>query len=118
MIAAFAAGWENSLAHNRLRVGLAALTLGAAAFVLAGCGRAGAPEPPPPGSGGLGWAFGLPSFGAAPSPQPGDIAPNPSVAGANTPGQAAASKTGFDANGNPVAPTGQKKSFLLDPVLQ
>jgi hypothetical protein len=29
-----------------------------------------------------------------------------------------AQKTGFDANGNPIAPPGQKKSFLLDPLLQ
>jgi hypothetical protein len=29
-----------------------------------------------------------------------------------------AAKSGFDANGNPVAPPSQKKSFLLDPILQ
>jgi hypothetical protein len=31
---------------------------------------------------------------------------------------AAGAKTGFDVNGNPVAPPSQKKSFLLDPILQ
>jgi hypothetical protein len=108
---------EQFLAHNRLRVCVAALVLGAIAVGLAGCGRSGVPEPPPPGSGGLGWAF-PPSFGAAPPVQPGDTAPNPSVAGANTTGQPTASKTGFDANGNPVAAAGQKKSFVLDPILQ
>jgi hypothetical protein len=116
MIVALATGWENSLAHKRLRLGLAALTLCAAAFVLAGCGRSGPPEPPPSGSGGLGWAF-PPSLGLAPPAQPGDAAPNPSAAGV-APGQATASRTGFDANGNPVAPTSQKKSFLLDPILR
>jgi hypothetical protein len=108
---------EQFLAHNRLRICVAALVLGATAFGLAGCGRTGAPEKPTAGSGGLGWAF-PPSLGAAPPVQPGDTGPKPSVAGANTPGQATASKTGFDTNGNPVAAAGQKKSFLLDPILQ
>jgi hypothetical protein len=27
-------------------------------------------------------------------------------------------KTGFDSQGNPVSPPGQKKSFILDPLLQ
>jgi hypothetical protein len=94
-----------------------ALVLGAVAVGLANCGRNGAPEVPPAGSGGLGWAF-PPSLGAPPPVQPGDTAPNPSVAGANTPGQTTASKTGFDTNGNPVAPTGLKRSFVLDPILQ
>jgi hypothetical protein len=31
---------------------------------------------------------------------------------------AAAQKTGFDAQGNPVATPGQKRPFLLDPLLQ
>ena len=39
------------------------------------------------------------------------------AAGAAT-AQNNAAKNGFDAYGNPVAPPGQKKSFLLDPVLQ
>jgi hypothetical protein len=32
--------------------------------------------------------------------------------------QETAQKNGFDAYGNPVAPAGQKKSFLLDFLLQ
>jgi hypothetical protein len=56
-------------------------------------------------------------LGLAPPAQPGDAAPNPSAAGV-APGQATASRTGFDANGNPVAATSQKKSFLLDPILR
>src|ERR1700733_980636 len=125
---------EQFLAHNRLRVCVAALVLGAIAFGLAGCGRAGPPELPPPGSGGLGWAF-PPSFGAAPPsgsapnaippsanvapPPPGETASNQVVSGAPAQtAQSTAAKSGFDANGNPVAAAGQKKSFLLDPILQ
>jgi hypothetical protein len=122
---------EQSLAHNRLRVGTAALMLGAAAFALAACGRAGPTELPPPGSPGLGWGFGLPSLGAAPppdaapngippgasaTPPPGDTASNDVVPGASA--QTTAAKTGFDTNGNPVAAPGLKKPFLLDPILR
>ena len=32
--------------------------------------------------------------------------------------QDTAMKTGFDAQGNPVAAPGQKRSFILDPLLQ
>ncbi len=32
--------------------------------------------------------------------------------------QETAAKTGFDAQGNPVAAPGQKKPFILDPLLQ
>jgi hypothetical protein len=32
--------------------------------------------------------------------------------------QELAAKTGFDRNGNPVAPQGPNKSFILDPLLQ
>jgi hypothetical protein len=32
--------------------------------------------------------------------------------------EAAAQKTGFDAQGNPVATSGQKRPFFLDPLLQ
>ena len=31
---------------------------------------------------------------------------------------AAAQKTGFDAQGNPVATSGSKRPFILDPLLQ
>jgi hypothetical protein len=49
------------------------------------------------------------------------VAPASSVGGPVVQGPAAqetAMKNGFDAYGNPVAPPGQKKSFLLDPLLQ
>jgi len=46
------------------------------------------------------------------------VASNQAVPGTNAPSQTTAAKTGFDANGNPIAPPGQKKSFLLDPILQ
>jgi len=107
---------EHFLAHYCLRVGVAALVLGALAFGLAGCGRNGAPEPPPQGSGGLGWALGPPSFAAAPPP-PGEATSNAPASGAAAEATPAA-KSGFDANGNPVAGRGQKKPFLLDPILQ
>jgi predicted small lipoprotein YifL len=72
-----------------------------AAAGLAGCGRKGGLDPPP---------------GAAltePVPAASGSAPY-------TPGspQETAAKNGFDAQGNPVAPPGQKKSFILDPLLQ
>jgi hypothetical protein len=34
------------------------------------------------------------------------------------PAQSVATKSGFDLLGNPVAPLGQKKSFVLDPLLR
>jgi len=39
--------------------------------------------------------------------------PNPTASS-----QAVAEKTGFDAEGNPVAAPGQKRPFLLDPLLR
>jgi hypothetical protein len=108
------------LAHNRLRVCVVALVLGAIAFGLAGCGRNGSPEKPTgPGL----WPSTEPMASVAPfdpaAPPPGGVPPNQAVPGANPPpGQTTAAKTGFDANGNPVAAAGQKKSFLLDPILQ
>jgi hypothetical protein len=49
------------------------------------------------------------------------VAPSSSVGGPVEQGPTAhetAMRNGFDAYGNPVAPPGQKKSFLLDPLLQ
>ncbi len=73
-----------------------------AALGLAGCGRAGPLEPPPG-----------PAAGAAPAAQ----LTNPD--GTPVPGSAqdSALKTGFDQQGNPVAAPGQKRSFILDPLL-
>jgi hypothetical protein len=99
------------LVLNRLNVAVALALLVAAAFTLAACGRNGAPLPPP--------------GPVAAEPPPGGMALAPGVASApgapGTPGSAAqqtAVKNGFDVFGNPVAPPGQKKSFLLDPILQ
>jgi hypothetical protein len=89
------------------------VVLGAAALSLAACGRNGQPELPPG-----------PIFGAA-TPPPPAAAVSPTSApvaggGPLTPeqAQAQAQKTGFDAAGNPVAPPSERKSFLLDFLLQ
>ena len=74
-----------------------------AVLALAGCGRNGPLELPPG-----------PATPAAASTQltlpDGSPAPGSS--------QDTALKTGFDRNGNPVASPGQKKPFILDPLLQ
>jgi predicted small lipoprotein YifL len=90
----------------------AALVLLGAAFALAGCGRSGALEPPP------GPALAQPS---AATGQAASVAPSSTVGGPVASGPTAletAQRNGFDANGNPVAPPGPKKSFILDPLLQ
>jgi len=75
----------------------------ALAFALSGCGRAGPLELPP---------------GPAVTPAPSAQLTQPD--GSPVPGSAqdTAMKNGFDSQGNPVATTGQKKSFILDPLLQ
>jgi len=75
---------------------------GIAALGLSACGRAGPLELPP---------------GPAVTPAPSAQLTMPD--GSPTPGspQDAALKEGFDAQGNPVAAPGQKKSFILDPLL-
>jgi hypothetical protein len=88
------------LADNRLTWAAASAVLAAVALALASCGRNGSPLPPP-----------------------GPVAATPPPAAASSPGaapaaQPSAQKNGFDMFGNPVAPPGQKKSFLLDPLLQ
>jgi len=83
----------------------------AVALALAACGRAGPLEPPPGPA-----TTPVPSAQAYPqvSPQAGQSdTPLPGVAE-----EAAAQKTGFDAQGNPVATSGQKRPFFLDPILQ
>ena len=72
----------------------------AAALGLSGCGRAGPLEKPP-----------------------GPATPTTQLTtpdGKPAPGSAedTAVRTGFDAQGNPVATPGQKKSFILDPILR
>jgi predicted small lipoprotein YifL len=84
---------------------------------LSACGRNGALELPAaaasiqPDSAGL---------GAAPPPAavfPAAGAPVESAAAPAAP-QDTIAKTGFDAQGNPAATPGQKKPFLLDPLLR
>jgi hypothetical protein len=109
---------EHPLAFARVSVQFALAAAVIAGLVLSACGRAGAPELPP------GPAIqAVPTASSGPLPAP--IAAAPEVpAAAGGPGAAAAAaqnvaaKTGFDAEGNPAAPPGQKKPFLLDPLLQ
>jgi|SRR5215471_3371522 len=76
--------------------------LGFAAMTLAACGRAGPLEPPP-------GPAAVPSAGAQLTQPDGTPAPGSS--------QDVAVKSGFDTQGNPVA-TGQKRPFILDPLLR
>jgi predicted small lipoprotein YifL len=82
---------------------MAAIAAGIAAVGLSACGRAGPLELPP---------------GPAVTPAPSAQLTQPD--GSPVPGspEDTAMKTGFDAQGNPVATPGQKKSFILDPLLQ
>jgi len=87
---------------------------------LAGCGRRSSLDPPPSAA--------TPQSPAAATAQRSPLSPSPppppppaSPAGGAPPplpGQDAAAKTGFDAEGNPVAGPGQKKPFILDFLLQ
>ena len=75
----------------------------ACALALSACGRAGPLEPPPG-----------PAAVAAPRAQltQPDGSPAPGSA------QDTAAKSGFDAQGNPVAMPSQKRTFILDPLLR
>ena len=98
------------MAFDRPSIVVALALLGAAAFWLAACGRAGPLEPPP------GPAVAV----APPTPAAPPTAPAAAVGGPVASGPAAqetAVKNGFDAYGNPVAPPGQKRSFFLDFLL-
>jgi hypothetical protein len=99
--------------NERLRAGFVVALLGAAAFSLAACGRAGPPEPPPG-----------PAFGSSPQPSAAATAP---IAPGAVPGSPDDSRekqyekavqNGFDVHGNPVAPPSERKSFFLDFLLQ
>ncbi len=79
---------------------------GIAALALAGCGRNGPLELPP------GPAVPAPQATAAPPPTYPDGTPIPGSS------QDTAMKTGFDQYGRPVAAQGERKSFILDPLLQ
>jgi|SRR5579862_1371103 len=83
---------------------LALVAVCMAPLAVAGCGREGPLELPP---------------GPAPG-APGATSQLTSPDGTPAPGspQDTAAKTGFDAQGNPVAAPGQKQFFILDPLLQ
>jgi predicted small lipoprotein YifL len=95
---------ERLVGRYRLRASLALAVV--AALGLAGCGRKGELELPP-----------------GPATQP-PVAASPGVPSLLPGGagrqqdDATAAKTGFDAHGNPVAGPGQKRGFILDPILQ
>jgi len=106
---------ERVLASPRLTV---PLLLGAAilaAVALSACGRNGGLEVPP-GPAGV-----QPTSSAlnAPPSVPPSQAPTPSdpYAAPGTP-QDTIAKTGFDSQGNPAATPGQKRPFILDPLLR
>jgi hypothetical protein len=87
-----------------------------AALGLSACGRTGPLEPPP-------GPAGIAPVAAAPASPSSFLAPSSAPPAA--PGAAGSqedypviSKNGFDAAGNPVAGPGQKRSFILDPLLR
>jgi predicted small lipoprotein YifL len=75
----------------------------ASALALSACGRAGPLEPPP-------------GPAAVPASRAQLTQPDGSPAPGST--QDAAAKSGFDAQGNPVATPSQKRTFILDPLLR
>lgn len=83
---------------------VALVVLGIAALGLSACGRAGPLE--------------LPPGPAAATPTPSAQLTMPDGSPAPGSPQDAALKNGFDAQGNPVAAPGPKKSFILDPLLR
>jgi len=101
------------LAADRLSLAFALAVAVTAALGLSACGRNGALEPPPG------------PVGAQPAPTASNTSPTSGL----LPGSANASdetatpqdtiaKTGFDARGNPGASQGEKKPFILDPLLR
>jgi len=82
---------------------LALSTLFSAALALSACDRAGPLEPPP-----------------GPASVPASRTQLTQPDGSPAPGSAqdTAAKSGFDAQGNPVATPSQKRTFILDPLLR
>ena len=102
-------GWPLAFRRSILVLGMAAV----AALSLSACGRNGSLEIPP---GPIGFQ---PAPAALSAPPPGPVASAPADAAAAQPtSQETIAKTGFDPHGNPAATPGQKKPFLLDPLLQ
>jgi predicted small lipoprotein YifL len=92
--------WGNCLIRFCPRIAFA--LAGIAVLELAGCGRNGPLElPPGPATPAASTQLTTPDG----KPVPGSL-------------EDTAMKTGFDAQGRPVAAQGQKKSFILDPLLQ
>jgi predicted small lipoprotein YifL len=83
--------------------GLALGMLLTCVLALSACGRAGPLEPPP---------------GPAAVPVPSAQLTQPDGSPAPGSPQDIAGKSGFDVQGNPVATPGQKRSFILDPLLR
>ena len=83
--------------------GLALVALVSLALALSACGRAGPLEPPP-------------GPAAVPAPTAQITQPDGSPAPGST--QDTAAKSGFDAQGNPVATPSQKRTIILDPLLR
>ncbi len=106
MLVAGSPAGERVLRRDRLGIGrsFALATALAGVLALAGCGRVGPLEQPP---------------GPAPV-VPAATSQLTSPDGTPAPGspQDAAMRNGFDTQGNPVAAPGQKRSFILDPLLQ
>jgi predicted small lipoprotein YifL len=97
-------GWVPAFAGTSGRVrGLGLVFLIGAALALTACGRAGPLEPPP-------------GPAAVPASKAQLTQPDGSPAPGST--QDTAAKTGFDAQGNPIASPSQKRSFILDPLLR
>jgi len=98
------AGTENSSpARAGMSGGLALVAMVSLALALSACGRAGPLEPPP-------------GPAAVPAPTAQITQPDGSPAPGST--QDTAAKSGFDAQGNPVATPSQRRTFILDPLLR
>jgi predicted small lipoprotein YifL len=97
------------LAFDRIsrRIVLAAAV--AAALSLGGCGRKG-PLDLPPGEG--------PPAGGLTTPSPPATISGPAFLPGPTHVTPTPAQSGFDAHGNPVAPPGPDKPFILDPLLR
>lgn len=85
------------MAHIRLPACFALAVVLAAALSLGGCGRKGGLDLPPEAA-----------LGQQSPPPP--VVPGPE-------GPPPLAQSGFDAQGNPIAPPGPRRGFLLDPLL-
>jgi predicted small lipoprotein YifL len=92
------------LALDRLSVPLGLAVVAVAALSLSACGRKGPLDPPP--------------SAAISQPPPAASRPSALTSAAPPTPEETGVKTGFDAQGNPVAAPGQKKNFFLDPLLR